>query len=462
LGLLVFTLGLVGLLLFAMSSGQTVVLAQDVLPPTVVPPDQVAPAAVNEPEIRGGHEATPGAWPWQAALVYRSSTNAYSGQFCGGTLVAPEWVLTAAHCVEYNSANSVDVVLGRHQLSLTDGERIPVIDIVVYPTYTSPFVAGDLALLRLGRPSTQTVVVLDAPAASLAEERSLNATVVGWGATDDYYVGSDVLRQVALPFVSLETCRAAYYYDTIADEMVCAGYQKGAKSACYGDSGGPLLVPSDTTTGWTQVGIVSWGRGGCSGFNNYNVYTRVASYTEWIQGCLSQSPDSECVAGDLYEPDNDLASATMITTDGISQSHNFDTSEDSDWLKFEAKAGTLYWIETFDLGANSDTILWLYGADGVTALAYSDDASLYEDPRSMLFWKAPTDGPVYIEVDHHWQGQRSDTNYKIRVMTVDTQIYLPKINADAPSPTPTPTLVEILPVTPIPVVTAIPIVTPTP
>ncbi len=458
--LLVFSVGLAGLLLFAMTSGQVVVQAQDLLPPTVVPPDQIAPAGVTEPEIRGGHESTPGAWPWQAALVNRASSNAYSGQFCGGTLVAPEWVLTAAHCVEYRSAGSVDVVLGRHQLSLTDGDRISVTAIIIYPTYTSPFVAGDLALLRLGRPSTQTVVTLDPLTTSLAEARSLNATVVGWGATDEYY-GSDVLRQVGLPFVSLETCRAAYYYyGTIPDEMVCAGYEKGAKSACYGDSGGPLLIPSDTPTGWTQVGIVSWGQGGCSGFNNYNVYTRVASYTEWIQHCLSQSADSECVAGDLYEPDNDRASATIITTDGISQTHNFDTLEDSDWLKFEAKAGALYWVETFNLGSNSDTILWLYAADGVTALAYNDDVALYGDQRSLLFWKAPADGLLYIEVDNHWQGYRSYTDYSIRVMTVDTQLYLPRVNMVDLEPTATPSLVEILP-TPIPAVTAI-VVTPTP
>jgi len=385
---------------------------------------------VHESDIRGGHEATPGAWPWQAALVYANAGNAYFGQFCGGSLVAPEWVLTAAHCVEYASPSGIDVVLGRHKLSETDGERIAVDDIIIYPTYISPFVAGDLALLRLRQPSSQTVVSLDTITATVAEERSLSATVVGWGATDDYLASSDPLRQVILPLVALETCRAAYSYDELADEMLCAGYRKGAKSACYGDSGGPLLIPSDAEHGWTQVGIVSWGRGGCSGFENYNVYTRVAAFLPWIESCIRGAPNSECGAGDSYEPDNGPASAGVITTDGVSQTHNFESSEDSDWLQFEAIGGMVYRVDTFALGINSDTILWLYANDGYTTLAYNDDQYLNDHRRSMIVWKAPADGTYYLEVDNHWQGRRTQTEYDIRVFIIDTQIYLPSVNRE--------------------------------
>jgi len=431
-----------------MSAEQSVAQAQDAATPPAPPatpeaPALLLPASVDEPEIRGGHEATPGAWPWQVALVYRYAESAYSGQFCGGTLVGSEWVLTAAHCVDDSSASSIDVVLGQHKLSVDDGERISVTDIILSPDYVNPFIGADLALLHLGRPSSQTVVTLDAPAVTVPEERSLNATVVGWGATDEDFDGSDVLRQVALPLVSLDTCRAAYYYDTIADEMLCAGYTKGAKSACYGDSGGPLLIPDETTKGWTQVGIVSWGRGGCSGFNNYNVYTRVASYSEWIQSCLSNSPDSACVTGDKYEPDNDLASATLITTDGLTQTHNFDRLEDTDWLKFEAKAGVIYWIETLNLGDNSDTILWLYGEDGVTALAYNDDEYPYHRQRSLLFWEAPADGVYYLAVDNHWQYRRAETEYDIRVIAINTQIFLSNIHVTHSVPVATESPVEL-------------------
>src|SRR5688500_18515972 len=91
----------------------------------------VAPARVvlaqqapeEDPEIVGGREAEPGAWPWQAALVQAQSANAFNGQFCGGTLIAPEWVLTAAHCVDAGEEpGELHVVLGRHQLSTDAGE----------------------------------------------------------------------------------------------------------------------------------------------------------------------------------------------------------------------------------------------------------------------------------------------------------------------------------------------------
>ncbi|MEZ4614965.1 MAG: trypsin-like serine protease [Caldilineaceae bacterium] len=420
---------------------------------------QIGPSSVDEPDIRGGHESEPDAWPWQVALVYSYSDDAYYGQFCGGTLIAPEWVLTAAHCVEYTYADSIHVVLGRHQLSANDeGERVAVSDIVVYPDYVSAFDGGDLALLRLSEPSTRTVVAFDTNTVDLVEERSLNATVSGWGATDALGSGSDVLREVVLPFVSLETCRAAYYFDDIADEMVCAGYAKGAKSACYGDSGGPLVIPRAEAPGWTQVGIVSWGRGSCSGFNNYNVYTRVASYSDWIQSCLSGAPGSHCVTGDSYEPDNDVASATLISTDGISQTHNFEGLEDSDWLKFEAKAGTQYWIDTFDLGEDSDTILWIYAADGVTALAYNDDDIPYNGARSVIFWTAPADDTYYIQVDNHWQGQQSGTEYSVRVVTVTDELYLPTVYDNHQWAV----AVEVPPIVLTIVPTLIPVVTPTP
>lgn len=422
-------------------------------------------ADVTGPDIRGGHEAEPGAWPWQVALIASYYTNAYAGQFCGGSLVHPEWVLTAAHCVIYEVPEDIDVVLGRHQLSLDDGERISITHIVIYPEYESAFVGGDLALLHLSRPTTQTVVSLDADIVELAENRSLNATVTGWGATDNSYYSSDVLREVTLPFVSLETCRDAYYYDSIPDSMVCAGYEKGAKSACYGDSGGPLMIPSETESGWTQVGIVSWGRGGCSGEDNYNVYTRVATYSQWIEECVSLPASNECIQGDAFEPDDSPETATLITTDSISQTHNFHSSEDRDWLQFEAEAGVLYHIETLALSTRSDTILWIYGSDGVTALSYNDDHTSF-GRSSRLQWKAPRTGTYYIQVDNHWQSLPSSTQYSIIVMRVAEQLYLPLIHQslfqavdmievpaeEAPpaAPTSTPTLIPVPTATPIP------------
>ena len=67
-------------------------------PPTALAQDN--PTQADQPEIVGGTEAVPGAWPWQAALVFSSASNDYYGQYCGGTLIDPEWVLTAENMVK--------------------------------------------------------------------------------------------------------------------------------------------------------------------------------------------------------------------------------------------------------------------------------------------------------------------------------------------------------------------------
>ncbi len=82
--------------------------------------DAVVPAVAAQadaPDIIGGREAMPGAWPWQAALVSHMSSNDYDGQFCGGSLIATDWVLTAAHCVEGVEASLLDLVVGAHRLT---------------------------------------------------------------------------------------------------------------------------------------------------------------------------------------------------------------------------------------------------------------------------------------------------------------------------------------------------------
>ena len=114
-------------------------------------PDQIKPAIV------GGEETAVGAWPWMAALVYRAFGNALDGQFCGGSLIDAEWVLTAAHCVLNGDGSvadpySIDVVLSRHQLSSSEGVRVALQEILPHPGYDSASSDHDLALLHLATP----------------------------------------------------------------------------------------------------------------------------------------------------------------------------------------------------------------------------------------------------------------------------------------------------------------------
>ena len=104
-------------------------------------------------------------------------------------------------------------------------------------------------------------------------------------------------------------------------------------------------------------------------------------------------------AGDAYEPDNTADQATLISTDGASQTHNFHVPGDEDWVRFEATVGISYTIETGNLGPGSDTVLYLYDTDGATELARNDDFG--DTLASRILWQAPANGTYFIRVHHY-------------------------------------------------------------
>jgi hypothetical protein len=385
------------------------------------------PTETNQPDIMGGREATPGAWPWQAALVNADIANARVGQFCGGSLIAGDWVLTAAHCVDDVRADEIAVVLGRHALSSTTGERIAVQEIIIHPAYKWWGTGADLALLRLVQVSAQTPITVDAENSTLAETRAARATVTGWGAMEGNFSGSDTLREVAIPLVARDICNAPEAHaGRVTAEMLCAGYAKGGKGACYGDSGGPLMIPQSENAGWLQVGIVSWGPAGCDRQDGYSIFTRVASFQPWIQACLLDANSTICSGGDEYEPDNMAAQATLIAADGARQLHTFHRADDVDWLKFNANQGRTYLIETLDLGVTSDTIVWLLASGGVSAITYSDDSS-DNDRASRIIWTAPADDTFLLQVENYRKMTGAEARYAVRVFELTQHLYLPVV-----------------------------------
>lgn len=242
----------------------------------------------DSPSIIGGQEAQPGAWPWMVALVLASQTDAFQGQFCGGSLIAPNWVLSAGHCT-YNADDSllqpaqVDVVIGRHRLSSNDGQRVDVVKIIRHPGYQhGASYDNDLALFQLATPVAATPLKFIDPQMPALEAASRAVTVIGWGIADNKEP-SDALRQVEVPLVDLTTCRLSYGVldGEVTDNMLCAGLKAGGKDSCQGDSGGPLMTFDNTTSTWKQVGVVSWGQG-CAEPNFYGIYTKISHYADWI------------------------------------------------------------------------------------------------------------------------------------------------------------------------------------
>lgn len=247
------------------------------------------PAPSVSPRIIGGYEATPGEWPWMTALVERGE-EAYLGQFCGGSLIDAQWVVTAAHCVENKRAGQIDVVINRHNLTSEDGERIAVTRILKHRNYDPETLDSDIALLLLASPSSQQAVAILPPRDP--EQLALpftEATILGWGDTTpgncDY---PEVLMEVKVPIVPGLIARRIYG-DSYTMNMLAAGPRDGEEDACYGDSGGPLVVRNAEGNGYVLAGITSWGRS-CAQPQSPGLYTRVTRFAYWIDLILNLPP----------------------------------------------------------------------------------------------------------------------------------------------------------------------------
>jgi secreted trypsin-like serine protease len=307
-----------------------------------------------ETRIINGSRSQSNDWPWMAAII-SSDRSPITGQFCGGTLIHPSWLLTAGHCADGETIDTIEVLLGQNDLNDDQGEIIAIQKIIRHPDYDyhpdNP--NADIALLQLERPYNQSAVlrIADNYNSRLTKE-GRSATVIGWGQTDAEIKSSysDVLRQAELPIVSNEVCNQSYD-DDVTETMLCAGYQDGGIDACVGDSGGPLVVETDT--GWQQVGLVSWGEG-CALPNHYGVYTRVPSFREFIAKQVCESEDIPSIPQLEVKIDGHHATVSWVP---IAEADGYQFY----YAPYSNPIGevTFNQIQSFDVGKNSQFSAYL-------------------------------------------------------------------------------------------------------
>ncbi|XP_077733717.1 factor VII-activating protease [Canis aureus] len=243
--------------------------------------------------IYGGFKSTAGKHPWQASLQTSLplTVSMPQGHFCGGALIHPCWVLTAAHCTNIK-ARHLTVVLGDQDLKKTEfhEQRFGVEKIFKYSLYNEreEIPHNDIALLKLkpvdGHCALESKYVKTVCLPNSAFPSGTECHISGWGVTETGE-GSRQLLDAKVRLIANTLCNSRQLYDhMIGDSMICAGnLQKPGQDSCQGDSGGPLTCEKNGT--YYVYGIVSWGLE-CG--KKPGVYTQVAKFLNWIKATIQK------------------------------------------------------------------------------------------------------------------------------------------------------------------------------
>lgn len=231
--------------------------------------------------IVGGELAPEGSWPSQ---VFVNPAGEY---VCGGTLIEPRWIITAAHCVDDESvtAENTPVALGQKTAPFSNLQELT--HIRVSPGYDSYSILNDIALLRLAKPSSLPTARVISPGQAALLQPGTPAYIAGWGTTcyKECSLSRDLI-QATLQLLPDEECIIPYQDLFQSGKQLCAGAPNGGVDSCQGDSGGPLEV--DGPDGRLLTGIVSFGVG-CAEAEYPGVYTNISDHWDWLSRYLADS-----------------------------------------------------------------------------------------------------------------------------------------------------------------------------
>jgi secreted trypsin-like serine protease len=295
----------------------------------------------------GGTVTAAGSHPFQVGLLAKSITRNFNAHFCGGTLVAQRFVVTAAHCTDFvpSIASKAQVLVGTRRLDGT-GRRINVVRVHIHPSWDLPSSAAmdyDVAVWELATPVTGIEFATLANTQPSAEGTLLRTS--GWG-TRIYAVRDKPmdLMQVDVPFVPASGGYCGEQ-DGVTPRMICAGIR--GKDSCQGDSGGPLTI--NRGAGFKELaGIVSFGDGGCGAEGWPGVYTNVAdsSINGFIRRIVFPPPKTIALAAANYSVSEGSNAVTLTvqrsSTQGTAQV-TFATADGTARRKtdYRARTGTL-------------------------------------------------------------------------------------------------------------------------
>ncbi|XP_042314115.1 vitamin K-dependent protein C-like isoform X2 [Sceloporus undulatus] len=242
---------------------------------------------VVEPKLKiakviGGKSGRKGDSPWQVMLS--DSTGKFK---CGGVLINPAWVLTAAHCVV--NEQRIRLKFGKYnRLRTEESEQIMDVDKQLpHENYSESTSDNDIAMLHLAHPImvNKYIVPICLPSKLLADQELMKegtqTVVTGWGSqsTDNSKNYSTVLQYIKIPVAPRNDCINAMW-NSVSDNMFCAGIPGDKRDSCHADSGGPMVTKFKNT--WFLIGLVSWGEG-CGNPDNFGIYTKVSAYLDWIE-----------------------------------------------------------------------------------------------------------------------------------------------------------------------------------
>ncbi|KAL4882060.1 trypsin-like serine protease [Aspergillus karnatakaensis] len=229
------------------------------------------------PSIVGGAEVSITDYPYQIALL------TYGVATCGGSIVSPNHIVTAAHCVS-NVPESELTIRAGSSLSASGGKVLDVSAAAIHPEYYAPRTDNDMAVLTLNEsiPFGSEIAAIALPGltgetGSGALSAGTEVVISGWGSLSEGGASSPTLQAVTVNVVGIEECRAIFQdFGVITESMFCAGVPEGGKDACQGDSGGPVVADG------VLVGVVSWGNG-CAREGFPGVYASTGAARDFIE-----------------------------------------------------------------------------------------------------------------------------------------------------------------------------------